>query len=144
MDKIIHGWLEMWNFSLSVELDISLVFWQRSLVRYWAELSKKNSISMHTHMCYSLLIIISKTHPLPFIFMISVKCPPDCQSIMFPSSSADTIRWSCDSSSQIAPLWELRVSWSLTAVPREGISKTMIFPSDVPVKGQIEGLHMEN
>ena len=71
-------------------------------------------------------------NPFPSILIISVKCPPDCHRMMLPSSSDDTIRPPCASSSQMAVLCEVSVSCSLTAVPRGGMSNTMIPPSEVP------------
>ena len=71
-------------------------------------------------------------NPFPSILIISVKCPPDCHRMMLPSSSDDTICPPCASSSQMAVLCEVSVSCSLTAVPRGGMSNTMIPPSEVP------------
>ena len=79
-------------------------------------------------------------NPFPSILIISVKCPPDCHRMMLPSSSDDTIRPPCASSSQMAVLCEVSVSCSLTAVPRGGMSNTMIPPSEVPKMTNLLGV----
>ena len=47
--KLIHGCTEIWDFSLSTQIDISLV-------RYRVEQSKRNSISPSNHVLFYFII----------------------------------------------------------------------------------------
>ena len=55
--KLIHGYLEIWNFSSLVQFDIYTCS-LRSLVRYHVEHSKRNnnSVSPRTHVLFSIYL----------------------------------------------------------------------------------------
>ena len=52
---MIHGFLEMWNFSSHVQADISLICC--ALVRYQVERSKRNSVSPHAYVLFSVYLM---------------------------------------------------------------------------------------
>ena len=72
-DRLIHGCLEIWNFSSRVELDISRIRCPHSCMRCRVEHEKENSISPGNHELFCILYkrLTNKNKSTLFTFHVS-------------------------------------------------------------------------
>ena len=84
-NRIIHGRLEVWNLSSHVHIRY-LTCSLHSLVRYWCEHSKINSISSRAHVLFSLSFSLS-LYIYIYIYIYKLYILMDCQHKKFSEQS---------------------------------------------------------